>query len=550
VAAEQKSSRWASRRFLPRFVAAAVFIQLALICFAAVSLYQSYQRYGTRAEIATQNMAQLLEHDLAASFDKIDLAVLELKDEAERQIAGGNTDVKELKDFAARQFSRQTGLDALGVGDARGGLIVGTGLASGLSGTSIASRDYFIQLRDGPDTGLVVSKPMIGKVSGKWVIVLARRINRADGGFAGVAVAVTNLERFQTLFAGLQLGPHGVVSLRDAELATVVRHPEPQGLGTAVGNRTHSKEWPEKLKQNPVSGTYFAIGLDHLGRVLSYHKVGKYPFYVIVGLYPADYLREWWQEAARTVVVVGIFVVLTGLFLWLVARAWLRNENDARRLEQLSHRLMAVQEQERKALALELHDVVSPNLAALKINLSMMEREPAPPDASGASGAQRTTALHADTRALLDETTVRLRQIGANLRPTMLDYSGLVPALKAYAEQFAGAIAITVKESGSRADSRLPPDYESLLFRIAQEAVTNCVKHAQASRITIELIQEESGTRMVIADDGIGFDVLQPSRSGSAGLGLLTMRERAEFMGGTFHVESNRRQGTTITVEI
>ncbi len=543
IASKGAAAKPVPKPFLPQLVATALFVQLTIIGLASWWLYQSHTQYRQRAEVATQNLAQLLEHDLASSFDKIDLAILTVKDEVERQIAIDPSQRPDLSAYIRQQIARQPDIDVLRIADAQGQ--VGDGKGTDIAGQSIASRSYFMQLRDQPQAGLVISKPLIGMTSGKWGIALARRINHPDGSFAGIVVAAIYLERFQQLFATLQLGGRGVVSLRDADLGTVVRQPEPQGLGTAIGNRTHSREWPEKLKSNPIFGTYFAVGLDQRARVLSYHKVGTYPFYVIVGLYPNDYLADWRQEAVRTAIVLAVFIFITTLCVWLVAGAWRRNDNDARRVEQLSHRLIDVQEQERRNLALALHDEVSPNLAALRLTLSTIAKR------LGGDMSPSQVPLHADMHALLDETAVSLRRICANLRPALLDYSGLVPALQGYAEQFAGAAAISVTVSGSRAGERLPPNRESLLFRIAQEAITNSVKHARARAITIELMQEARSTRLTIADDGIGFDVSSLYGNGAApGLGLLTMRERAEFIGAAFHIASHPDQGTRITVEM
>jgi PAS domain S-box-containing protein len=164
------------------------------------------------------------------------------------------------------------------------------------------------------------------------------------------------LEHFQKKFAALDLGPHGVVSLRDMQLGTVVRQPEPTAVGTAVGNRTFSKEWPEKLKINPVAGTYFAAGLDDRTRALAYRKVSAYPFYIIVGLFPGDYLAQWQQEAVRTLALVGVFLIVTLLLASLIRSAWKRREADSHRLLELTG--LALQQSETQLqLALDSADM-------------------------------------------------------------------------------------------------------------------------------------------------------------------------------------------------
>lgn len=216
-----------------------------------------------------------------------------------------------------------------------------------------------------------------------------------------------------------------------------------------------------------------------------------------------------------------------------------------KRLHDLSRRLVAIHEEERRHLAAELHEQVAPNLAAARINLHVMHGELQQALPGG------VTARLSETQALLDDTDASIRQLGVELRPSVLDFAGLVPALESYAEQFARRTGIAVHFIGSHPATRLALDIESMLFRIAQEALANCAKHAEARSVSIELIQDAPHWAMTIADDGVGFDPQRLGETGRAhGLGLLTMRERAEFIGGKLHIDSYPGQGTRVTVEI
>jgi len=212
------------------------------------------------------------------------------------------------------------------------------------------------------------------------------------------------------------------------------------------------------------------------------------------------------------------------------------------RFRLLSSRLMEVQEAERRQLSAELHDRTSPQLAAIQINLTML---------TNLIRAQETEDIKAvldDTVHLIDDTTVGIREISVNLRPAVLDDAGLLPALTAYAQQFTQRTGIAVHLHTDGATAPLSPAAQSSLFRIVQEALTNCVKHARATHVTIEL--STGGAQqlsLTVADDGVGFDADGQS---SRGLGLLTMRERAEFMGGRFTLTSTPGQGTRITVMV
>lgn len=218
---------------------------------------------------------------------------------------------------------------------------------------------------------------------------------------------------------------------------------------------------------------------------------------------------------------------------------------QAKRLEELSHRLVAVQEEERRRLAGELHDRASPNLAAIKITLRTL---------AGSLPVQvladADTCL-ADAQALLDDTTAGIREICAELRPTVLDYAGLIPALEGYAAQFMKRTAVVVRVKTPQDGVRLGTNIESALFRIVQEALTNCAKHARAKKIDIEFAHSGRHVTLAIKDDGSGFDPDALAQSGNiSGLGLITMRERAEFVGGRFIVTSHHLTGTEIRVEL
>ena len=317
--------------FITRLLMASVLLTIVVCVIAGRSLHESYRSYQQQAFLATQNLARSLEQDLAGLFDKVDLAISSVKDESERQLAAGIIERNVLNGFIARQLSRQSDLDSIRVTNHRGDIIYGTDVSVDAP-FNAARRQVFMRLRDDPTAGLVISEPVVGQINGKWLLAFGRRVNQPDGKFAGVVYGTIALELLQKKFAALDLGRHGAVSLRDLDLGTVVRYPEPQTLGTAVGNRTFSKEWPEKLKSDPVSGTYFAVGLDDRKRALSYRRISNYPFYIIVGLFPDDYLAQWYADIWRELALVAIFLTVTVFSTWLIISAWKRREADSRRL--------------------------------------------------------------------------------------------------------------------------------------------------------------------------------------------------------------------------
>jgi signal transduction histidine kinase len=139
-----------------------------------------------------------------------------------------------------------------------------------------------------------------------------------------------------------------------------------------------------------------------------------------------------------------------------------------------------------------------------------------------------------------------VRRLAVELRPKALDDFGLVPALDRLATTFAEQTGMTIELEDRLGDRRLPPDAETALYRIVQEALTNTVKHAQAQHVSIFLTWREGGAAAVIEDDGRGFD----PQHGTEGLGLLGMRERLALLGGSLAIESSPGSGTTLVAEV
>ncbi|HEX5363710.1 MAG TPA: PAS domain S-box protein [Gallionella sp.] len=218
--------------------------------------------------------------------------------------------------------------------------------------------------------------------------------------------------------------------------------------------------------------------------------------------------------------------------------------NHLMRLEEISRNLVAAQEDARQRLACELHDRTSPNLAAIDINLNVIAAE----IAQGTS-TDLTERLE-DIRALISDTSASIREIGAEMRPPLLDYAGLIAAMENYAFLFARRTGIQIYFECEKRDTRYTPQIESLLFRILQEALTNCSKHSSAESIRISLCNEIRPNILTITDDGVGFDPAQLGKTRKIGQGLLNMREMAEVAGVKIAIASTIGKGTSITLAI
>ena len=214
-----------------------------------------------------------------------------------------------------------------------------------------------------------------------------------------------------------------------------------------------------------------------------------------------------------------------------------------KRLEDASRYLVAAQEEARRRLSSELHDRTSPNLAAININLDIIVTELPQQHSTDLAGRLE------DTRALIMDTAASIRDICADMRPPLLDYAGLPAALESYIQQFTRRTGIAVQFDCVNREERYAPELESLLFRIFQEALTNCAKHAHATSVRVMFSNGDAPVALIISDDGAGFDPALLGKNGPIGLGMLNMKEMAEVAGGRFSVESVIGQGTRVAVE-
>ena len=212
-------------------------------------------------------------------------------------------------------------------------------------------------------------------------------------------------------------------------------------------------------------------------------------------------------------------------------------------LRALSAKVATAQEEERKRIARELHDETSQSLASLLIALERIDAA-IPPDLSDLK-VRLTSA-----RQLTMQTLGGLRTLIADLRPLLLDDLGLVPAIRWFATERLESQGIDVEFRIGDGIPRLPAPVETVLFRIAQEAITNVVKHAEASQVKIELTCERDLV-LAVEDDGVGLDLQGPmDYDGLHHLGLFGIRERAIAMGGTSTFTSIPGQGSRVRVTI
>jgi PAS domain S-box-containing protein len=237
--------------------------------------------------------------------------------------------------------------------------------------------------------------------------------------------------------------------------------------------------------------------------------------------------------------------LISGIIQDITERKWAEGglRSATHRLQRLSRRLLEVQERERRAIARELHDEIGQILTAAKIDLQVILRSPLSGDLP--------TRLE-DNIAMLDRCLHQVRNLSLDLRPSMLDDLGLVAALRWQLERQAERVGFQACLIAEDLPERFDPDLETTCFRIAQEALTNISRHAQANNVEIELRICQPELLLTIRDDGVGFDVDRALADATHGksFGILGMQERVALLDGKLEINSEDKRGTIVTVRL
>jgi signal transduction histidine kinase len=252
-----------------------------------------------------------------------------------------------------------------------------------------------------------------------------------------------------------------------------------------------------------------------------------------------DLQRLMWQS-----LLLGLVVALTVVFrLRVLERRSVEQRLVAERAEretrQLSQRLVETQEEERRHLSRELHDHVGQVLTALRMELGRIERGRPAHDA-------RLAAAVAEAKQLVDKMFHTVRDLALGLRPSMLDDLGLRAALEWHARDISRRCNVEVDLAIVGDVDNLPDRYQTCVYRVIQEALTNGVRHAKAKTITVDMTSGNPFLDISITDDGVGFDPGERRE----GLGLRGIEERVKEIGGTVAIKSRPGQGTVVAMQL
>ena len=237
------------------------------------------------------------------------------------------------------------------------------------------------------------------------------------------------------------------------------------------------------------------------------------------------------------VILAGTTIIYSGRLEKSVEEKYHESLRAQRELKELSKRLVEAEERERRAISRELHDEVGQSLTALLVDVQNLT-EMSDGESVFRPGLQKI-------KALAENCVNEVRNMALLLRPSMLDDLGLVAALDWQGREVAKRTGILVETTDENVSDNLPEEHKICVYRIVQEALNNCSKHAHAKRVKVAVRQEENLLRVSIEDDGKGFDSTR-----MRGLGLVGMKERVSQLGGVMSVDSNPTRGTLLRIDL
>ncbi len=306
------SDKATPQRLRAILLAGLVVANLLVLVLSAESLYRSRAHHEQLARTLTQNVTSALDLNVSKSIEKLDLALLSVVEELERQLAAQGIDEPAANAFLARQGLRVPEVEAFRVSQADGLVILGKGLVKGAQ-ASWADRDDFMAHRNNPQSGLQITQPRMGRVAKQYIVGFSRRYNHPDGRFAGTISAPIAVDQFTRLLSQFDVGANGTLLLRDAKLGLISRVPAlPDNPAGVIGNQVVSDDFRRVFVAGKQTATEFtSASPDGQQRIFTFRRLQSAPFVAIAATSRQDYLKGWYDEVYRTSALAGMFVLLS-----------------------------------------------------------------------------------------------------------------------------------------------------------------------------------------------------------------------------------------------
>ncbi len=592
---------WNARKlFLGLVLTASVLV----VVVTAAALLFARQQVERSMQSSTANLANTLTLTFESKIDTIDVMLQSCAEEIGQRIATGQTDPAQISEYLERQTSHMPSV-ILRASDAQGNVVYVPGPLA--SPSNILDREYYTYLRDHADAGLFVSKPVVGKINGKWIWLFARRINTANKQFAGVVFARIDIERLENLLAQIGLEPGDSIAVRDSGLGLIAGRLQSAPTYPIRTGDTHvTADFTNALRGNPLEGSYrtSASVLDQSLRTFSYKVSPRYGFLVNVGTTGEVALGHWGKQAWVAAVLATVFVALMLGFSGLISVAWKRQDESVQalqrahetletriaertaELEQAMHQLQGFQDELTKSearatistlVASVSHELNTPIGNSVMVATTLKDQARAllrQVEAGSVKRSDFADFLHRldDGTSMIESNLQRtegllrtFRQVSADqaseqrrsfdLRQVLLEVlKTLEPSIKRHPHR----VVLTVPE-GIAMDSLPGP-----IGQVAINLINNAYLHAFDGRtdglLEIRAVQDGQQVRLSFVDNGAGMSAEQLAHlfeaffstkigQGGTGLGMAIVENLVtKSLGGSITVQSTPGQGSRFDV--
>ncbi len=303
-------------------------LNVVMIVIGSHALLTGREQAIDRLRNNADNLAALVELSLADSMKRVDLGLLSIVDVLESRGSDGTLTDETVEHVLQQHLVRYPAVDAFRVSNRQGELIWGKGVDRSAP-VSLIDRPFFQQHQANPGKYLIISEPVRGKVSRKWVLAFTRSFRNPDGSFAGIVTAAVTLDYFTRHLTPLSLGQHGYAAIRHQDHSLLTHYPEIQGLSQQPGTRDLPAELAAMLDSQVASGSFRASYPDTLERYHAYRRIADSPYALVVAMAPEDFLVDWYRDIPRTLILLLAFFIVTALAAWMLRRYWWRLSSQA-----------------------------------------------------------------------------------------------------------------------------------------------------------------------------------------------------------------------------